>query len=126
MKAIVEHLEGLLSNNWQWTKDLFSLMRMEAQLAGLSVLPLCFYAALILLILLSIWLVSLGLIAGLVYELTGSLLGALFFLFFLNSLLLAVLIYRFRRNLKRMSFMETRASLNRWMQREKNVENQKN
>jgi hypothetical protein len=110
MQALNE-LEGLLTHSWQVAKAFFSLVKLEARLAGLSVYPLLICLSLLLMSLMSLWLFSFVILGFIFMHLLHNPWLAMGCVFFLNALTLGFLIYYVILTLKNMSFEQTRAYL---------------
>ncbi|KTD26843.1 hypothetical protein [Legionella israelensis] len=110
MKAIDE-LTGLVSSKLEVFKAIFSLIKLEIRLAGLSVFPLLLNLCLLIVILLSTW-ISIMVLGGYVLEkLFDSIFLALVSVCGLNILFFIILLRYLKFNLKKMSFEKTRQIL---------------
>lgn len=110
MKAIDE-LTSLVSSKLEVFKAIFSLIKLEIRLAGLSVFPLLLNLCLLIVILLSTW-ISIMVLGGYVLEkLFDSIFLALVSVCGLNILFFIILLRYLKFNLKKMSFEKTRQIL---------------
>ncbi|QDP72645.1 hypothetical protein FOG18_08795 [Legionella israelensis] len=110
MKAIDE-LTGLVSSKLEVFKAIFSLIKLEIRLAGLSVFPLLLNLCLLIVILLSTW-ISIMVLGGYALEkLFDSIFLALVSVCGLNILFFIILLRYLKFNLKKMSFEKTRQIL---------------
>lgn len=103
---------GLISSRLGFAKDIFTLFRLEAKLAGLNLYSVLISIISSLVLLLSIWITVVILIGYLVLFLGGNIIVALFTVLLLNCLLLALILRLLAIRLKQMSFEKTRACLN--------------
>lgn len=107
----IENLDGLLSAKLNLVKDLFSLVRLEANLAGLSLYPLLINLVLCLVFTLSTWLTLSLLIGYLIVFWGGNLLIAILAVLFLNGCVVAFTLRGIAKAIYQMSFAKTRACL---------------
>ena len=105
----IEHIEGLVSSKMCAIKTIVTIAKLEARLAGLSVLPLLLNVSLLVVVFLSIWLTTLLLIGYGAMILCGNILCAIVFVLFINLVLMFGLIKYLEFNLKNISFEKTRA-----------------
>lgn len=106
---IFEEVEGLVSNKFSVMKSLFSLIKSEAKLAGLSFLPFMMTGFTLFIVILTSWssaLVFTGYCINLFVQ--NSLISILLVLI-LNLAVLLILLKYLILNLKQMSFEKTRA-----------------
>lgn len=103
-----EQLEGLVFGKMDVIKTLFSIMTLEARLAGLSIYPLLLNICLLLMVLMTVWLVGMFLLGYVCNQMFKNPIFAMSFVLLLNlSALLGLLSY-LTFNLKKMSFEKTR------------------
>lgn len=109
---ILEDIEGLVSNKIEVFKTILTIVKLETRLAGLSIYPLIFNIAMILVVLITVW-SSLMVLMGhsLMYWFSSFILGVLGVLG-LNLLIAWGLFQYLSFNLKNMSFEKTRAYFN--------------
>lgn len=103
-----EELEGLIANKIGTIKSLLSITKLEARLAGLSLLPLIICLVLLLVNLSGLWLVTNLLFGYLVWLYFNKIIYALIIVLIINFLLFILLKRLLFLNLKRMSFSKTR------------------
>lgn len=110
---ILEDIEGLVSNRIEVFKTILTIVKLETRLAGLSIYPLIFNIAMILVVLMTVW-SSVMILMGhsLMYWYSSFMLGVLGVLS-LNLLIAWGLFKYLTFNLKNMSFEKTRAYFNR-------------
>lgn len=106
-------LESIVSNQLAVIRTCLSITRLEARLAGLSVAPLLVSVCLLFIGLISVWFSGMALLGYSLMLVTNNIMMALSSVFITNSLILAIVYMRMRRNLKNMSFEKTRAYLSR-------------
>jgi hypothetical protein len=105
---LLEALEGLVSGKLKIMESVINLMRLEARLAGQSILPLLLNLCLLGAVLLSLW-ASVSVLVGYgLFLFTHNILIALTGVCALNALLLLSLLKYLRFNLNNMSFEKTR------------------
>lgn len=107
----LEQFKNLVSGYFDLGKTFVSLVKLEARLAGLTLVPLLLNLVLLLVIGLSGWLCAMSLIHYLFYSLTGGFLSATALVLVCNLLVFILLIKRLERNIKNMSFEKTREFL---------------
>lgn len=105
---LFEHIEGLVSGKLSIIKMGIEIIKLETRLAGLSVFPLLINIILLLIVLMTTWLVGMGLAGYGLFVAFKSIAIATLSVFFLNIGLLAVLLSYLSFNLKNMSFEKTR------------------
>ncbi|KTD21772.1 hypothetical protein [Legionella londiniensis] len=108
---LIEELIGLVSSKLAIVGNLFSLIKLEARLLGLSIVPLLLNLCLLFVILSATWLTLSLLIGFLIYLNYPSVLIAILGVLLLHLLLLGLLIRYLLFNLQNMSFRETRKFL---------------
>lgn len=111
MIKIFEEIEGLVSSKISTLKIIFSIFRLEARLAGLSVYPLVLNMCMLFVVLITLWLSTMFLIGYFAVLFFGTLLLAVFLIIFLNLGFLFGLLKYLTFNLNNMSFEKTRACL---------------
>lgn len=105
---IIKETEQFISNKVEGIKALFSLITLEAQLAGLSIYPVLITLCLLFAIAITTWW-ALVVFIGYVFIITlHSVLWAILFVLFLNIGLISALLAYLSFNLKNMSFPKTR------------------
>ena len=106
---LIEHLDGLLSGQLTIIKMVFSIAKLEARLAGLSIFPLFLTMVLLLTILMSTWL-GVMLLLGLTFALLiDNFIAIIALVLFVNVGFFILLLSYLSFNLKKMSFERTRA-----------------
>ncbi len=105
---LFEHIEGLVSGQLSIIKMGIEIIKLETRLAGLSVFPLLINIIFLFIVLMTIWLVGMGLMGYGLFVVFKSVAIATLSVFFLNIGLLAVLLSYLSFNLKNMSFEKTR------------------
>lgn len=105
---IIEEIEKLIFNKIGVFKSLYSLIKHEAQLAGLSVVPLAMTLFCLFIVLMSSWLVATALLGYCIYLMTDNSLISILLVFLFNISILFVLTKYLVFNLKNMSFEKTR------------------
>lgn len=104
----LEEIEGVVLGHVHVIKTVFSLVKLEARLAGLSVFPLLLNVCFLFVVLLSLWFLGMALLVYAFMDVFGSILLALAAVLLLNVLLLVLLLIYLLFNLKKMSFEKTR------------------
>lgn len=112
MMKFFEELENYFSGQFYSLKMLLSLIRLEAKLAGLTVVPLIINLCMLFVILITFWASLMVLLGYAVFTQFNSYWLAISSTLFFNVLMLAVLLKYFAHNLKAMSFEKTRRYLN--------------
>jgi len=110
---LFQHIEGFIDNKIKIAKSFLLLIKLEAKLAGLSIIPLLLSLCMLFVALLTLWLTAMVLLGVAVLFFHGNSFTALFLILILNAILLFFLIKCISRNLKRMSFEKTRESFKR-------------
>jgi len=106
----LDALEGLVSSKLEIFNSVLSLMKLEARLAGLSVLPLLLNLVLLIVALATVWLSAMLLLGYGLASMLNSI-AAISFILVLNMVLLGLLIHYLTFNLNSMSFKKTRTYL---------------
>lgn len=114
---IIEEAEGYVSDKLGVIKKLFSLIKMEAQLVGLSVYPLLLNLCALFIIFITVWFLAMFLTGYFILLALGNFLLTVFCVFLLNLVLLLGLLKYLTFNLRKMSFEKTR---NYFTQKESN------
>ena len=109
----IHEMEGLVSSQLNLIKTGFSMTKLEARLAILSIYPLIINVCMLFVVLLSSWLTAMGMLFYGLMHVVDSLILALSGIFLFNLLILAILFKYLLFNLKNMSFEKTRAYLAR-------------
>jgi predicted membrane protein len=105
---LLEETEGYVSDKLGVIKKLLSLMKMEAQLAGLSVYPLLVNLCALFIVFITVWFLAMFLIGYGISLVLGNLVWAVFCVFLLNLACLLGLLKYLAFNLRNMSFAKTR------------------
>lgn len=111
MTQFFEQIEGLINSKISVFKTLFSIFKLEARLAGLSVYPLLLNVCMLFIVLFTLWLSTMLVIGYFAMLFLHTLLQAVFFVILLNLILFFILIKFLTYNLANMSFEKTRACL---------------
>lgn len=106
--SVLKEVEGLISSKIDVFKTAFSMMKMEATLAGLSLYPLVLNVCLLLVVLMTTWLFAMLLLAYFSTVAFNNMVLSLLSIVILNGLLLAGLMKYLLFNLRKMSFEKTR------------------
>lgn len=109
--GFIDEIEGLVSSQFNVIKEGLLLTRLEARLALLSIYPLIINVCLLFVMLVSTWLVMMGMLGYGLMQYVDSVLLALSGVLMVNILLLGLLFRYLVFNLKSMSFEKTRAYL---------------
>ncbi|KTC64795.1 hypothetical protein Lade_2089 [Legionella adelaidensis] len=104
----IEDIEGLLSGNLGVMKALFSLIKLEARLAGLSIAPLLISLVMLLIVIATIWATAMLMLGLGFYYLFNNALAASGLTLLVNIIILAILSKVIFTNIKHMSFEKTR------------------
>lgn len=108
----LEHLEGLVSSKIEAAKGIYTLFKLESQLASLNIFALIGNSALLIATVFGAWLSGMCLLGyGISLVLGGSYGGSLASILILNLMVLLLVFKRIKTNLKNISFEKTRASL---------------
>lgn len=105
---LLEEAEGYVSDKLGVIKKLLSLMRMEAQLAGLSVYPLLLNLCALFVVFISVWFLAMFLIGYCISLVLGSLVWTVLCIFLFNLACLLGLLKYLAFNIRNMSFEKTR------------------
>lgn len=108
MMNVLEHLEGYISEHLKIGKTILSLMKLEAKLAGLSIVPLILNICMLLVIFISFWFSGMVLLGYYMMVSLGSFALAISLILVVNFILFLLLIKYLSFNLKNMSFANTR------------------
>lgn len=109
----IDEIEGLVSSQLNVIKAALSLTRLEARLAMLSIFPLLINVCMLFAVLLSAWLMVIGMLGYELMQAFDSVILAMSGVLIVNILLLSLLVSYLLFNLKSMSFKKTRAYLSR-------------
>lgn len=109
---LLEELEGYLTSQFNTLKMLFSLIKLEAKLAGLAIPSLIITLCMLFIILISFWATFTSLLGYFIYNQFHSMWWAISGPLLLNFIMLGILITYFIHHLKAMSFEKTRHYLN--------------
>jgi len=101
---VIEELEGLVSSKWGVVTSLISLIKLEARLAGLSIVPLLLNLFVLFIVLTTVWLTAMVMLGYGILHLYGSGMIAISSVLLINIVALAILIKYLTFNLKKMSF----------------------
>lgn len=105
---IIQALESLVSGKLNIIRTLMVMMKLEARLAGQSILPLLLNVCMILGILITFWILTLSLIGYFLMMYVHNLLHVLLMIWGFNVIVLIVLYKSMQFNLNNMSFERTR------------------
>ncbi|WP_131783331.1 hypothetical protein [Legionella gresilensis] len=105
----LEHLEGLISSKIEVAKNLWSLFKLEAKLAGLNIYPLFINLVLVPVLLLTIWFSLMTLVGYILTVLSGYVWLGIVAVLLLNAVILGIVVKRLLTNVRQMSFEKTRA-----------------
>lgn len=108
---LLNHFEGFISDSVKVAQSFISLIKLEAQLAMLSIYPLMLNVCMLLVILITVWLSVMVLLEFTIVFFMGNSLLAISIVLLLNLILLVFLIKSLTLNLNKMSFEKTRESL---------------
>lgn len=108
MEAL-KHVETLVSAKLSVIKTVFTLVQLEARLAGLSVFPLLLNLCMLFVVLITFWLLTSLLIGYGILVASNNMLLSLVLVFLLNLGMLLGLAKYLAFNIKNMSFEKTRA-----------------
>lgn len=106
---ILDHIEGLASSYMGVTKTVLSIIKLETRLAGLTIYPLILNICMLLIVLMTVWVSIMALIGYFMALAFGSTLIAISSILSINIVLLVILLFYLKYNLKNMSFEKTRA-----------------
>ncbi|KTD13401.1 hypothetical protein [Legionella jamestowniensis] len=110
MINFIEHLEGIITSKIATAKGMYTLFKLEAQLAGLNIVPLLISLGALVALCFSGWLTFIVLIGYLLMFLISPLL-AIIIVFILNIIALIITAKRIASCIRQMSFEKTRALL---------------
>lgn len=108
---LFDEIEGLVSSQMMVIKNMFSIVTLEAKLAGLSVFPFLVNVCMLLIVLMTTWFFTMTIVGYFAYLAFDNLLYTLFFILFLNAIVFIGLLKYLLFNLRNMSFEKTRAFL---------------
>lgn len=111
MMNFINHLEGFVSSKIAVTKGLFTLIKLEAKLAGLNVYPLLIKLSALIALFFSVWLTAMLLLGYSIMLVFGHFLIAIIGVLLVNVGLLIIVLKSLATSLKQMSFEKTRACL---------------
>jgi len=109
---IIEELDGYFSSQLSSVKALFSLIKLEAKLAGLTVFPLLLNFSMLFVVLISFWFSLMALLVYLIFDQFHNLWIALGSVSLFNLIILFGLFKYLAFNFKAMSFQKTRLYFN--------------
>lgn len=109
MIKIIEQIEGLVSSKIATIKTIYSIFKLEAKLAGLSVYPLLLNLCMLFVVLITVWLSIMLLVGYYTILFFGTFILSVVFVLLLNLVLLIGLLKYLSFNLNKMSFEKTRA-----------------
>jgi len=104
----VKQLEGYIVGELATLKLIMSIMKLEARLAGLSIVPLLLNLCLLFIVLITLWLLGMVVLVYFLSLFFQSALPAIFLVLLLNGLFFIVLIAYLLFNVRKMSFEKTR------------------
>lgn len=105
---IFDQIQGLASNSLGIVKTVFSIMKLEAKLAGMSIYPFLLNICMLLIVLITLWCSIMVLMGYLIAVGTGYITLAIGSVLMLNLILSILLLSYLKFNLKCMSFEKTR------------------
>jgi len=105
---LLDDLDGLVSNEVEVIKTIFSIFKLEARLAGLSVMPLLLNILLLFIGLFSFLGTTMVLVGYTINYFLNSPIISISLVLLLNILLMGALVWYLMFNLKKMSFEKTR------------------
>jgi hypothetical protein len=107
-----EHLQGLFSSRIDIAKGIWTLIKLEARLAGLAIFPLLINIGLLIALILTTWSAVLLLVGYFItLAFNGSVLLGMISVLILNSITLLLVFKRLSTSIRDMSFEKTRACL---------------
>lgn len=109
MIKFIEELEGLISNKIAMLVSIYSLIKLEATLAGMSIIPLILNLFFIVIILITIWFSSMLFLGYYLFLSFSSISLAASSIIILNLIVLFIFYRMLMYNLNNMSFPKTRA-----------------
>lgn len=104
----LDNIERLVSAKISVVKNLFSLIKLEARLAGLSVFPLILNLCMLVIVLSTVWLSAMMMLGFAANLLIHNVLLSLFLILALNIIFLVILLNYFSYHLNNLSFPNTR------------------
>jgi len=104
----LDELENFASSKWGVATSLFSLIKLEARLAGLSIVPLLLNLFMLFIVLITVWLAAMVLLGYGVMQFSNNGFIAISSILLINIVVFALLIKFVLSNLKNMSFEKTR------------------
>ena len=105
-------IEGYVSGQFNLIKNLLSLVKLQAKLAGLTIVPLIVNLFMIFIIIITLWLSLMSLLGYVIIVTLNNYWLAIGCIVLINLLMLSALIKYLTLNLKAMSFEKTRNYLN--------------
>lgn len=113
-----EHLEGVWSKKLALMSGIWTLLKLETKLAGITVYSLITCIGFLIVFALTSWLLLITLLTYTLLIITGHFYMSLGLVFLLNACCLLFSLKRLTANLQNMSFVKTRACLanNHWNQ----------
>lgn len=108
----INHLEGLISDKLTIVKDLWTLFKLEARLAGLTIFPLLIVLGMLISMIFTLVITSMLLIGLLITKYTGEPLFAVGYILVANLFILLYLLLNLKKRLRQMSFAKIRSCLN--------------
>lgn len=108
---LIEDIFGFVFNKTAIVKNILRLVKLEAKLAGMSVIPLLIKLFLFFVVLLGTWLTAMFFLGYGIFQLYNSILIATLSVLTLNFILISLLLKGILTNIKHMSFTETRKLL---------------
>lgn len=107
--SLLEDIEGFVSGKLAIIQTVFSILKLETKLAGLSIFPLVLNLCFFLIVLSSSWITAMLLLGYGLFLALNSVFWAMVILILLHSLALLGLFKYLLFNIKNMSFEKTRA-----------------
>lgn len=105
---LIDHVKSFVSGNVRIASSLFTLIKLEAKLAGLSIFPVFLNSIMLLVVLMTSWIFAMVLLQHIFWILFNSFILSLGLILFLNVLLFFILMKTLTTNLQKMSFEKTR------------------
>jgi hypothetical protein len=105
---IFDQIQGLASNSLGVVKTVFSIMKLEAKLAGMSIYPFLLNICMLFIVLITLWCSAMVLMGYLIAINTGYITIAIGSVLALNLIVGILLLSYLKFNLKCMSFEKTR------------------
>lgn len=105
----LEHVDGFINGNLRLGKTILSLVKLEAQLAGLSIYPLLLNVCFLFIIGLATWCSLMALIGYFIFFFVDNGFLSIAAVLLINLIFLIIFLKNLQTHLKNMSFENTRA-----------------